>query len=271
LAVATLKLNDASGVEHIYMFGDLKENNEFIERLAEQLQLPVSLLDPRVGIQLRANQDPQSVNRCTALIGMVRDEAADCAPIDFSNPRQPPDPPKYGRKLAFYATVAAVVGLMIGYRLVADVSDARNETQQLAADLDRETQMLGKLRSKTIVVDSVNQWRASEINWLRELRELSQRFPAADQAMIQSLTMAPSVGGESVISMSVRVNDPSTISRLEAGLRDEFHRVSSQRIAHSSNRAAFPFQFDTTVRVRPRPQLESQDSGGEAVAAAATR
>lgn len=41
LAVAPLESNDEPGVEHVYMFGDLKANNDFIERLAEQLQLPV--------------------------------------------------------------------------------------------------------------------------------------------------------------------------------------------------------------------------------------
>lgn len=271
LAVAPLESNDEPGVEHVYMFGDLKANNDFIERLAEQLQLPVSLLDPRVGIQLRAPQDPSSVNRYTALIGMVRDEAADSVPIDFSSPRQPPDPPKYARKSAFYAVVAAVVVLIVGYRLAADVNDRRSENQQLAADLDRESQLLEKLMSKTQVIDFVDQWRSSEIDWLRELRELSLRFPAADQATVQSLNMAPSVGGESVISMSVRVNDPSTISRLEASLRDEFHRVSSQRIAHSSSRPSFPFQFDTTVRVRPRPNSASRDSDSESVVSTSTK
>jgi Tfp pilus assembly PilM family ATPase len=270
LAVVPLDSNHEAGVEHIYMFGDLKENNDFIERLAEQLQLPVSLLDPRVGVQLRASQDPQSVNRYTALIGMVRDEATSTAPIDFTSPRQPPEPPKLGRKLAFYTAVVAVVLLIVGYRLTADLNDARNETQQLATDLERENQLLEKLISKTRVVDSVEQWRATEINWLRELRELSQRFPPADQAMVQGLTMAPSVGGESVISMSVRVNEPSTISRLETSLRDEFHRVSSQRIAHSSNRPTFPFQFDTTVRVRPRPTAD-QEAANDSVAATLTR
>lgn len=270
LAVAPLPSNHEAGVEHVYMFGDLKENNNFIERLAEQLQLPVSLLDPRVGVQLRASQDPQSVNHYTALIGMVRDEAANRAPIDFTSPRRPPDPPKYGRKFAFYAALAAVVMLIVGYRLTADLDDVQTENQQLAADLERENQLLEKLVSKTRVVDSVDQWQSTEINWLGELRELSQRFPPADQAMIQSLTMAPSVGGESLISMSVRVNDPSTISLLEASLRDEFHRVSSQRIAHSNNRPSFPFQFDTSVRVRPRPTV-NQDVASESVAATSKR
>ena len=269
--VQKTSLSDEPAVEHIYMFGDLKENNDFIESLAEQLQLPISLLDPRVGIQLPADQEPQSINRYTALIGMARDEAVNSAKIDFANPRQPPDPPKYGRKIACYAALTAVVALIIGQQFMSDIDQARNEAQQLTADLERETQLLEKLRSKTRVVESVNQWRSSEINWLQELRDLSNRFPAADRAMIQSLTMAPSVGGESVMSMSVRVNDPATIGRLEANLRDEFHRVSSQRIAHSSNRRSFPFQFDTTVRVQPRPESASPLLGNESVASAAKR
>ena len=58
LAVAPLEPEDDDDVGHVYIFDDLRRSNEFIEQLAEDLQLPVSLLDPLVG--LRVSKDGRS-------------------------------------------------------------------------------------------------------------------------------------------------------------------------------------------------------------------
>ena len=107
MAVAPLESDDESPVEHVYMFGDLHENSTFIKRLADDLDLPVSLLDPTVGLKLLSKPDPQTIHQYTALIGMIRDEAAGDPPVDFCHPRRPPPPPQYKKKIGFYAAVAA--------------------------------------------------------------------------------------------------------------------------------------------------------------------
>ena len=133
----------------------------------------------------------------------------------------------------------------------------RSAVEDQARDLVRQVKKteadLKKWRSRTAVVDAVSRWQAAEIHWLDELRDLSERLPTADQAVVQRITMAPTSRGTGVVSMSVRVSTPEIIDQLESKLRDEFHQVSSKRVSQSEGQQAFPCQFETSVVVQPHP------------------
>ncbi len=57
-------------------------------------------------------------------------------------------------------------------------------------------------------------------------------------------------GDAGVMSMSLKVRDPSVLAETEEGLRDDQHQVSSQRISQADS-GAYACQFETTVVVRP--------------------
>ncbi|MDG2380606.1 MAG: hypothetical protein P8N76_02950 [Pirellulaceae bacterium] len=251
IAVAPIESRDDSNVQHIYMFGDFNQGGSRIERMADLLEMPVSVLDPLVGIQLRSNVDSPQVYRFTALIGIVRDFAEGQPPIDFANPKRPPKPPRYGRKIAFYVTVAAVVLAIVGWQFKTELDAANADFNQVSADFEQQTKLLEKLRSRTFAVDAVARWRTQEIHWLNELQELSAEFPPADQAVVQNMSMTASNNGLGVVSMSVRVKDPAIIGQMESTLRDQAHQVTSRRISQASDKRAFPCQFETSISVRP--------------------
>ena len=258
LAVAPVDASDESDVQHVYLFGDANRMQRISERLAEQLKLPVSLLDPLVGIQLSRNVDLIEVYRYTALIGILRDFAESSPPIDFVNPNRPPEPTRYGRKVALYGTVAAVALWLIVWQLGSELSLAQSEYDEVANELERQTQLLEKISSRSGTVDAIERWQNEEINWLAELQELSERFPDPGKAVVQRMSMSDSNNGIGVISMSVRRNDAAQIASLESELRDEFHDVVSRRISQAAEGSQFPFQFEAMVTVKPRPP-ESAD------------
>ena len=141
---------------------------------------------------------------------------------------------------------------LVGATLKRDVDQATQQADSLAVDvMDNQRQLLKKLQSKTMVLDVVQRWEQSEIDWLEEMRRLSDRFPPADQAVVQRISMAPSSGSRGIISMSVRVQDPAIIAQLEQDLRDESHQVSSQRISQSDSNQEFSTQFETSLIVTP--------------------
>ncbi len=256
LAVAPLESQDDDDIGHVYMFDDLKRSNELIEQLADDLQLPVSLLDPLVGLRVRKEVDLQQIHRFPALIGMIRDYAEENAAIDFAHPKEPPPPPRYGRKIAFYSTAAAVALLSVFFHFRSQLHTTVETARDLAQEVKQKEDELKRWRQRTAVVDAVARWETREIHWLDELRFLSERFPSADQAVVQRVTMAPTSAGTGVISMSVRVSTPEAISRLETSLRDDYHKVSSKRISQSEGAQDFPYQFETSVAVRPKPVEE---------------
>ena len=132
VAVAPLDEKDESVVQHVYMFGDLNRSGPYIERMADALGLPVSVLDPLVGIEVRPKVDSQQVYRFTALIGIVRDFVEGQPPIDFANPKQAPEPTRYGRKAAFYVTAATIAVATIGWHFKTVLDDAQSQFDQVA-------------------------------------------------------------------------------------------------------------------------------------------
>ena len=180
--------------------------------------------------------------------------------FDFVHPKQPPPPPRYGRKIALYAAAAAIALALVTGHFKSRLDEAVDDARSLASDVKKTEDELKRWRSRTAVVDAIGRWRAGEIHWLEELRYLSEQFPAADQAVVRRITMAPTNTGNGVMSMSVRVADPGTLDKLEANLRDNFHQVSSKRISQSEGQQNFPFQFETSIFVQPHPVETTPDS-----------
>jgi hypothetical protein len=245
--------------QHVYMFADLERGRQLVESLADELQLTVSLLDPLAGIEIRSGARPQRTHRFAALLGMLWDYLDAEPPIDFANPKRTPEPPRVGRKIAVYAALALAAITTIGVTLRSEVADAEKAASEMAAEVKAQDQLRKKLRAKTAVLDVVQRWEQSELNWLEELRELSTRFPEAEQAVVQRITMAPSSGNRGLISMSIRVRDPEIIADLENSLRDKRHQVSSKRISQATSNQAYAVQFETSVVVTPAsPALSTE-------------
>jgi hypothetical protein len=132
-----------------------------------------------------------------------------------------------------------------------DLDAANQAVDERAADVASSRKLLKKLASKTAVIEAVERWKSNEINWLEELRRLSEHFPPADQAVVQRMSMAPTSGSRGLLSMGVRVRDPAIIAEVEKNVRDEAHQVSSQRISQSGNLDDFSCQFETTAVITP--------------------
>ncbi|MCA9168685.1 MAG: hypothetical protein KDB23_13515 [Planctomycetales bacterium] len=239
--------------EHVYIFADVQSDSQFVEQLADELQLAVTLLNPLAGTKLNASMDTELAKRLTPLIGILCDAQKQEAPLDFANPKEAPPPPRVGRKIAAYAVAIGTVLGIVGYQLRHDVVIAQQAADAVDEDVAMQQQLLKKVRTKTDVLDAVQRWEASQINWLDELRYVSQQLPAAEDAVVQRISLAPSGNGRGVISMSVKVKNQSLIAPLEDGLRDEQHSVSSQRISQSSGGDDLSCQFETSVLITPKP------------------
>ena len=123
----------------------------------------------------------------------------------------------------------------------------------LEGQLEHQKQMLKQLRTQTIIVDAVNQWENTGVNWLDEIRDLTVRFPNEADAIVDRMScMEGRVGG--TISMGVRVREPSIVSEMESSLRDSYRQVRSKRISQADQGQAFPCQFESTVVTRRRPR-----------------
>ncbi len=255
LAAASLAPDTES--QHLYMFGALRETEQMVQDLAEELSLPASLLDP-LRTEHVDGPTPESVGRLTPLLGMVHEHYDNAHAVDFLHPKEPPPPPNYVRRAGFYAAAALVVLAIGGYMVVDARSQASERVKELRASLKKTTQRLDKVKKKQAVVDAVLQWESDNVNWLDEFYDLARRFPSGRDAMVRRFSIRPGRGGASVINMNVNVRDPEVVTMMGDNLRDDYHDVRSKGVSEQSASTDYPWQFETQITLRPRDKQEYQ-------------
>lgn len=242
-------------IERVCLFGALKPDDALHQNLSDCLSLPLTILDPFDGVESHEEiVDP--TRPVAALVGMVRDFAAQGASIDFANPKRPPKPPNRVRQIGFYGVAASAVIGIVSWTLATDVYDLRSQNDEIQVKIDDAKRLLKKYRKNTIVVDAVRAWQRNEVNWLDEFNDISRRFPGNTEAVVDRVSFSPSGPLDGSIAMSVRAREPSIVLEMESSLRDKYRRVNSKRISQGSDNQPFPCHFETNFLVRKRPNSE---------------
>jgi Tfp pilus assembly PilM family ATPase len=250
-------------VEGLHLCGAGPALKELAEQLARELDLPCVLFDPWQGVPLGPDLQgrlPDHSGRFAPLLGMLLDEAAGTPhAIDFLSPRRPPAPPSR-KRLGLtigggVAAAAAVLALAAGWRIWGLSSEVARLKQQ-SQEQDALVQRAAKLDGAALEIEA---WRERDVNWLHELRLLSERFPKAEDGMLTGLTM---VAGEesSHIQLDGVVREPGVVGGLEAGVRDDRHQVSGNDRQEDASHPPYAWRFSSTIHVTPVVAEEQSES-----------
>jgi len=118
--------------------------------------------------------------------------------------------------------------------------------------LTKLEKQLEQLEDKTAVVEQISAWRVDDINWLDELRELSDRFPERSLVQVKSMTLSSSPANPGVIAMNLQAKNESVITQMEQTIRDEFHQVRTNQFSQSDSEQELPWQFGANILVSRR-------------------
>ena len=155
-----------------------------------------------------------------------------------------------------------MVGTVIGAAVAAvvffawqDVAKLERQYNRLNEEAKQSKQTAEVAEAMVESVAEIEAWTNSDVNWLDEFRELSQRFPNRRDAVLLRLTMqrAPD-GGVMVLQGLVRA--PGIVGRMEESLRDDHHKVSSDNLQEKALDGAYAWQFDTEVTVAKRDKSQ---------------
>ena len=105
---------------------------------------------------------------------------------------------------------------------------------------------------------AIEEWSLGGVCWLDELRDLSMRFPKPRDAVVLRMTLGGSPTGGGTIELEGLVRDHSIVRRMETGLRDDHHEVSTRRVQESVQGATYTLRFDTSIGVSTRDKSEYQ-------------
>ncbi len=269
-SLAAASLTPGAEDQHMYVFGSLEGSERLVELLADNLGVPVSLLDPLRNDPI-TGAVPENASRIAPLLGMVHEHFADGHPLDFLHPKQPPPPPNHWRRVGGYAAVAALLLICFGYYQWNARANADADLDKLRGSLKTLTKKLEKVQQKQRVVLAVQNWQGDGVNWLDELYDITSRFPQGSDALVRKLNVSPGRGGTSVIDMAVQVRDPKVVTQMGDRIRDPHHDVRSKRVSERSSSKDYPWQFETQITLRPRTvrQYRGEDIQSESQVAAA--
>jgi len=237
-------------IESIVLCGQDEQHAVLAKSIEEHLGTPTEVFDPfdglRLGRELQRKM-PDYPDRFAPLLGMALAELEETGQaIDFLHPRRPPEPPK---RYATYALVGALVALLVvsffGYRywqrgrLKDEIRTLTGKSKALTEEIDRAS------KAKA-AVDEVEKWVATDLVWLDEIRELSEKFRPAKEATLTKLTIsATTLGGRMDIEGLAAA--AGTIDDVEAALRDESHRVVGTGSGDKSGSNYYSWWFKSSL------------------------
>jgi len=257
LGVATQSAGEIGIVECVYIFGRAEEHRRLREQIRDELLLPARSFDPFDALEVPAERVPEGPGRFASLLGMILDEAhGGRHAIDLLHPRRPPRQLHRWQVIALAVAATLAVVLAIGGVVWHQLRNVDAENAALAAELKRLDGLARQYAKQQKVYQAVHDWRAGDVSWLEELREMSERFPPQKDAVVLRLAMSSVSSGGGTIAFQGLVRDPAMIVRMEFGLRDPYHSVHSRRIQEGARQEDYARLFDMSMSVAPRDQDE---------------
>jgi len=240
-------------VEGIYFFGNASEQQHLVDRIGRESMLPTKTFDPFDLVDARKISGPGAPQRFVALLGMVSDEAQGAAhAVDFLHPRRPPKPLDR-RRVTIFAAAAVAVVLVAGTYLAWDAVAAVNaQNAVLAGRLKQLHASVTRAAKQRQLIDSILRWKAGEVIWLEELRELSTRFPGRRDAVILRMSMSSAPAGGGTMSFNGLVRESPIVVRMESSLRDAYHEVYSNRVGEGPSENDYARRFNALIHVSRR-------------------
>ncbi|MBM4074990.1 MAG: hypothetical protein FJ267_05030 [Planctomycetes bacterium] len=230
---------------HVYLVGRESELDSIASPLSDSLSINTEILDPLNQFENLGKVD--SPSRFASLLGIARAWGDQGLNLDLLNPHKSPSPPSATRRLALWGFVAASVLAAVGYLASNSQTDQIKEVEGLRAKHKLRSKKATQSLQHQATLDAINDWRSDEIVWLDELKELSDRLPQSDQALLRRLTLAVDSQRNGVVNLSVQVSKPEVVAQLEDALRDDRHSVSSKRVSEAEDRSDFPWGFETRI------------------------
>jgi len=249
-------------VECVYLFGRADDHPDLVERIRDDLYLTAKVFDPFEALRVDAALVPEDSGRFVPLLGMLLDEAAGSHALDFLHPREKPRPVNRARIATIAGAVLAAVILGVAYERWSTWSaidakyDAKKEEYDKLKKATAKADDLGKL------VDAIERWKAREVVWIDELRDLSLRLPSSRDVVLSRMSLSLAQSGGGTIDFEGLMRAPGVLVNLEKKIRDDYRQVSSKGVRNRRGEKEYTWTFDTTLSVKPR-SLKADKAGRE--------
>ena len=239
----------------VYLIGEKSELIEVASVLAETISSSVSIANACDQIDVSELDSFDDAPSYANLIGIASAISSKSLNLDFLNPREISKPPSGMKRIAFWGAIASSVLFLLGFMWYSDNQEQKQAIETKKSSLQRFSKRANKSLEYQDIVDAVHQWQKSDIAWLDEIQDLTQRFPMQSESLVKRMTMSTGNDGYGVVDLSVQVSSPDVVTALEAAIRDDRHSVTSKRVAEVSDSENLNWSFETRIIFRPTERL----------------
>jgi hypothetical protein len=232
------------------------------------LSCSVSIVDATDHVEQTDEDVSDDSDSYANLIGVGSAIKNDDLQLDFLNPRRAPQAPSPWRRIANWSGIAAAVLAVFGFLGWSERADQIEAIETKRGTLQKYAGRANKAQELQDIVDVVAAWQHTDILWLDELKELSDRFPQRSESLVRRLSAQAESNGTGVVDLSVQVKSPEVVTDLESAIRDERHSVSSKRVTELVDSEELNWSFETRVVFRPLPKpplVSDQETSDEAL------
>lgn len=239
-------------IKRLYLIGGLADYETLIEQLDQLESLTTEVLDPFALTGVAETRVPPDRGRFAPLLGMLLDEVVRSHPVDFLHPRRPVKPVPRWRVAAAAVAMVAVVGLGLTFHVWGQLAEVHEVNEQLKLRQRELNTTARKAVEQKNRIEAIAAWKLRDVNWLDELRDLSQQFPGARDAVVLRMTMRPAQNRGGMVDLQGLVRDPNIVANMESKVRDPFRSVRSRRIQQRALEQDYTWMFETSISVAPR-------------------
>ncbi len=246
-------------VEGVIVCGDAEDHGTLKDQIEEQLSLPTKLLDPFESVTFDSQlRRPVHPGRFAPLLGMLLNEVRGSEhSINFLNPRRRKEASSgTGRNLLYAGLAAGVLAVLAGgvWMFWADQqSQLRAYNEEYQSLLKREPVSQKDIKE----AEKVDLWVEGDINWLDELRDLSEKYPDADEAIVTNfVATSRDTGGR--MTLSCQTANTSVIAEAVDGIRDARHQVISKNRGLTKDQSRYSTKVTLQVNVSPASEAETE-------------
>jgi len=236
------------------------------------LSYPVHAFDPFAGIQAPGVSIAAN-GSFAAAVGLLRTQAQRRPfAINFVKPKEPKPPDATGqRRLLIASALAACVLLALGWVGYAQLSKKDRELTALRVKKQNQDALLHKMQEDDTRFLAIDEWCETQIPWLDELYDLTDRFPDVQNVRLVQMIAEPAPraaknknGGKQAGKLVLKgiLNNASEllVEQLIARYVQDGHYAGGQRTGplpnRSVDRARFQFEFSTNVTLDKRLPTE---------------
>ena len=255
LAAASPILN--SPIKHATVLGHEKRFKALGGDLSKGLGFTVDFVDAFKLLPLSAQfERPEQTADFAAVLGSLASEQSTAKhAVDFLSPKRVVVRNPERNRLLTIAGIALAVSLLLMFFGWSSLSGKQQKIDELDKTLSRirstndgsdqrpgVDQIVGE-------VGVIDQWKLRDINWLAELKQLSDRMLTPDDVIVDSFT-ASAGRGTPQVNMNSRVASVNKIEELLASLRGRPYRLNPERSAEESDKD-YPLGLDLRASYDP--------------------